>query len=192
MTESTGAERANAATDRSSGKLRAASIAALLACTVLWASPTYGQNPIGAQAAANPLAPFERLIGGRWRLDDSYQAFEWGLGRLSVKSRSYSIVGGLPKLVGEGLWFWHPGEQRIKGYFTTVGMPVAFFDYTTRFEDDRMVSELRAYDATGSATRYVEVWEFTDADHYAWSLMQHTPQGLKEAMKAVFTREQLR
>jgi hypothetical protein len=125
-------------------------------------------NPLEVEAqqpAADPLAPFERLVGGQWHLEGSYQEFEWGLGRRSVKSRGYFMVDGKPRLVSEGVWFWHPGEKQIKGVFTAIDMPVVFFDYTTPFEKDRMVNDLRAYGPRGNETAYVETWEFTDESH---------------------------
>lgn len=38
------------------------------------------------------LSPFSRLIGGEWQLEGSYQVFEWGVGKMSVKSRSYFMI----------------------------------------------------------------------------------------------------
>ena len=139
---------------------------------------------------AEPLAPFERLIGGKWKFDDSYTEYEWGVGKQSVKARSYFLVEGDLKLVSEGSWFWHPGEGQIKGVFTAVGMPVALFDYTTRFEGERMVNDLAAYSASGEKTMYVETWEFTDETHYNWKLLQESPDGLQEVMVGRFSKEE--
>ena len=55
-----------------------------------------------ALADESPLAPFERLPGGEWHLDNSYQTFEWGAGRQSVGARSFSLVAGTARLVSEG------------------------------------------------------------------------------------------
>ncbi|MGH8130764.1 MAG: hypothetical protein ACRES3_07915 [Steroidobacteraceae bacterium] len=68
-----------------------------------------------------------------------------------MKSRSYFIVEGKPKLVSEGAWFWHPGEKQIKGVFTAIDMPVVFFDYTTRFEANKMMVEAIEENARGHA-----------------------------------------
>ena len=138
----------------------------------------------------NPLAPFERLIGGQWHLEGSYSEFEWGLGRQSVITRSYFVVEGEPKLVSEGFWYWHPGEQAIKGAFTAIDMPVVFFDYTVRFEGDMMVADLVGYDAAGAASSYIETWEFTDDTHYVWKLFSETPDGPQEVMGGTFDRRE--
>ncbi len=92
----------------------------------------------------NPLAGFERLIGGQWHLKGSYQEFEWGAGQRSVKAKSYFIFEGEPKLVSEGIWFWHPEAKEVRGIFTAVGMPVDLFEYKTHFESDSIVSDLAA------------------------------------------------
>ena len=114
----------------------------------------------------DPLQPFERLIGGRWYLDESYQEFEWGVGRQSVRAWSYFVVDGEPKLVSEGYWYWHPGEKQIKGLFTAIEMPVVLFDYTTRFEGNTMVNDLKTFAANGNETIFAETWEFVDDTHF--------------------------
>ncbi len=140
--------------------------------------------------STDPLAPFERLVGGRWSIEGSYQEFEWGLGRRSVKARSYFVVDGEPILVSEGMWYWSPAEERIRGVFTAIEMPVVHFDYTTRFEGDVMLNELRSYDADGGETVYEETWEFTDDDHFLWKLFRKTADGLKEEMGGTFSRSE--
>ena len=64
----------------------------------------------------NPLNDFAPLVGGEWHLEGSYQVFEWGVGKKSIRSSSYFLVDGEKKVVAEGYWFWHPGEKQIKGY----------------------------------------------------------------------------
>jgi hypothetical protein len=140
------------------------------------------------QEADSPLAPFERLVGGQWHLGDSYQEFEWGVGKKSVKVKSFFLVEGSPHLVSEGIWFWHPGEGKIRGIATAIDMPVSFFDYTTRFEGNNMVSDLRSFDASGVESSYVEVFELTGEDEYVWTLMTDSPQGLQEVMGGTYVR----
>lgn len=156
--------------------------------TLLFANNGRAQGGPAHQGAPNPLAPFEQLIGGRWHLDGSYQEFEWGIGRRSVRSRSYFLVDGVPRPVSEGIWFWHPGEKKIKGVFTAVDMPVVFFDYTTRFEENQMVSDLRSFDAEGSESVYLEVFEITGKTQYEWKLLVETPEGHQEVMGGTYTR----
>ena len=143
-----------------------------LAISGAWALLIAGllSGPGLALAEETPLAPFERLMGGEWHLEDSYQSFEWGVGRQSVRARSYFLADGTAKLVSEGFWYWHPGEKRIRGVFSAIDMPVTLFDYVTRFEGDTMVSELTAYDAAGNPDRYVETWHFVGERAFEWTL----------------------
>ncbi len=136
----------------------------------------------------NPLAPFAVLIGGQWHLEDTYQEFIWGPGKMSVNGRSYQMKDGEPTLVGEGFWFYHPGEQAIKGYFVGTGMGVDVFDYTTRFEDGNMLNDLTTYGDYGG--EWEEVWEFTGDDTFVWTLYQKTPDGPSEMMSGTYQRKQ--
>ena len=116
--------------------------------------------------------------------------FEWGVGNRSVRGRSYFVRDGDAVLVSEGFWYWHPGQQKIRGVFTAKDMPVELFDFTTRFEGDRMISDLGAFGADGSATSYVETWEFTDDTHFTWTLYRVTPDGPVKEMGGVYTRSE--
>jgi hypothetical protein len=165
-------------------------ILATVAGLVLHSGSLEAQDADVDATEADPLAPFERLIGGQWHLEGSYQEFEWGIGRRSVKARAYTMTEGEPRLVSEGLWFWHPGQQRIKGVFTASEMPSVLFDYTTRFEGDRMVNDLRAYDAAGVETRYLETWHFTDRNHYDWRLFRKTAEGREPVMSGTYSKRQ--
>jgi hypothetical protein len=139
---------------------------------------------------SNPLSSFERLIGGEWHLQGNYQTFAWGVGKLSVKSESYFIVGGEPHKVSEGVWFWHPMEKKIKGYFTAINMPVELFDYTAFFEGNTMISELKSYSSDGKEDKYLETWEFTDDNSFEWSLFSKSIDGEKKVMGGKYTRSE--
>lgn len=165
-------------------------VIALMVTTVLIPGWVPAQEENNDKLMPNPLAPFERLIGGRWYLEGSYQEFEWGVGRRSIKARSYFIVEDEPKLVSEGIWFWHPEEKQIKGVFTAIDMPVEIFEYTSRFEGNSLLSELVAYSAEGGKSRYAEEWEFVDETHFVWTLSIETPDGLRQEMGGTYSRSQ--
>jgi len=159
----------------------------LFAMVLLMPAPALSETVESQQP--NPLSSFERLIGSQWHLEGSYQEFEWGVGQRSVRARSYFVIDGAPRLVSEGFWYWHPGEEAIKGVFTAINMPVDVFEYTTRFEGDNLISELVTYDASGTRTAYSETWEFTDDAHFAWSLFLKTPDGPKKEMGGIYTKK---
>lgn len=149
----------------------------------------HADTQVADAPGGHKLAGFERLVGGRWHLGNGFLAFEWGPGRNSVRAKGYASAGGAEKIVSEGHWFWHPGERQIRGYITAIDMPVELFDFTTRFEGDRAVSDLVAFDANGTRAEYVETWEFLDAERYEWILWSKTPDGPKEIMRGTYTRQ---
>jgi hypothetical protein len=158
---------------------------ALSACMPV--ASTIAQTPDPRPVATQQLAPFERLIGKRWHLgESSFQEFEWGVDRRTVKARAYLIVDGEAKLVSEGLWFWHPGRREVKGVFTATGMPVTFFDYTTRFEGDTIVSDLRAFGEGGEEQQYLETWEFVDDGRLSWTLFERRDGAVEESMSGIY------
>lgn len=165
-------------------------LATLAAASVMVVATTANsQDAKTGHSSANPLQPFERLIGGQWHLGESYQELEWGVGRQSVRARSYFVVAGEAKLVSEGIWYWHPGEQQIKGLFTAIDMPVSLFDYITRFEGDTMVNDLRAYGTSGKETVFAETWKFTDDNHFEWTLTSVLADGSEAVMSDTYTRQ---
>ena len=80
------------------------SIAMMVTAAVLSLAVSGARSEESATGSTDPLAPFERLVGGRWSIEGSYQEFEWGLGRRSVKARGYFVIDGEPMLVSEGMW----------------------------------------------------------------------------------------
>ena len=145
-------------------------------------------RPANAADPADPMAPFGRLIGGEWHLGDSYQVFEWGVGRRNVRSFSYTLVEGEYALVSEGTWYWHPQEKVYKGIFVAMGMGIGVFEYETKFEGNTMVNKLKTFDADGNEEHHAETWEFIDHDHYVWTLFSQTEEGPKKTMEGTFVR----
>ena len=143
---------------------------------------------VEAEQGSSPLEPFSRLIGGEWHSGGSYQVFEWAVGKSAVKSRAYFWMNSEAQLVSEGSWYWHPGDQAIRGQFTAVNMPIVLFDYSTWFETNRMISDLRAYDKQGNELRYEEVWDFVSDDQYEWTLYRIDGSGRTKEMSATYQR----
>ena len=156
---------------------------------ILCFNPAIGQEK--RTESESPLSPFSRLIGGEWHLGDSFQVFEWGVGNLSVKSKSYVTVEGKPKLVSEGNWFWHPKDQQIKGYFTAIGMPAELFEYTSTFKENEMANTLITYSANGKAEVYLEVWTFVDQDKYMWTLYNSATKEPQKIMEGIYQRKKI-
>jgi len=156
------------------------------AFAILALGPILVASPVHAQPA--PLASFERLVGGEWRSGNTAQVFEWGPGRSSVIARSYSVEEGRSVPVSVALWYVHPANGTIEGRATAVNMPVALFEYTTRFDGDVMRSDLVTYDADGESGVFVETLEFTGGDTYEWNLLLPRPDRTEVVMSATFSR----
>lgn len=135
---------------------------------------------------ANPLAGFERLIGGRWDAGDSRHVFEWGVGRQVVRSRSYFVTDGRERLVSEGMWYWHPEDCVIRGTVVAVEMPVFLFEMETRFVGDTLVSELVTYGEQGG--KYREQWVFSGDTTYEWTLFNTANAGAQAVMRGKYHR----
>jgi len=140
------------------------------------------------ETATNPLAAFAPFIGGEWQMDGTCQTLEWGVGQKSVIARNYFPSEEGMQLVSEGFWYWHPSEKQIRGTFTAIHMPVELFDYVTRFEQNKMISNLRSYTPQGAEEIYIEEWELTGSDSYQWRLLAPTPEGPQQAMGGIYTR----
>ena len=138
----------------------------------------------------DPLAPFEALIGGQWTLGDGYQVLEWGVGQRSVIARAYQRGADGPRLVSEGIWFFHPGKQTVVGYFTAVGMGIELFEYQTTPSAAGLESEIVTWDEKGHESHYVERWLLQGDDRYLWQLLAPGDDGLKPVSEGVFTRQQ--
>jgi len=141
--------------------------------------------------AQNPLQPFEAIIGGEWWLgEDRYQTFSWGVGELSVKAEAFFVKDGNEVKVSEGEWFFHPGKQKIKGFFLAENMPVTFFDYESEFDaEGTLINQIVGYDPSGKPMNFYETWNFTSADTFIWSLSTKNEDGtLSEVMNGNYTR----
>jgi hypothetical protein len=161
-------------------------IGAVVAAAVAAPGPATGES---SAAPGNPLAPFERMIGGQWHIPTTYQTVEWGVDKKSVVARAYLTTDRGDKLVSEGMWYWHPGEKAIKGHFVAVGMGIDLFEYTTRFEGDRMINYLVTYGSDGARHEYEETWDFRGDDEIVWTLWSQTPDGPRKEMGDTYKRK---
>jgi len=142
---------------------------------------------LGESQPPDELRPLERLVGGAWHLETggSYHVFDWGVGRRSVRSRSYIVTNEGARLVSEGTWF---GAEAIKGYATAIEMGIDVFEYTTHSEGDEVVHELRAWGPMAGDRPLRETWTFIDADHYDWALLEDRGDGFERIMGGRYER----
>ncbi len=139
---------------------------------------------------ANPLQPFEYLIGGNWNTETTMQTFEWGVGEKSVHSELYFIAEGDTSLAGEITWFWHPGKQKIKGYGHLLSNQLIFFDYSTEFTEPRkMTNVILGYNHQIDEVPIYESLEFIDTNQYRWTMYEKVLDELKPQISIVFKRK---
>ncbi len=151
--------------------------------------PILAVYAVAPERPDDPLAPFERLMGGKWTAGESYHTFEWGFGNKTVVAKTYFVSeDGAEILVAHGIWFWHPQRQTIIGYSIAEQMPFELMEMTSRFEGDTLVNELRAIAADGSASEHVETWEFVGDDRYDWTLYRERMADDDVWMTETFTR----
>ena len=157
---------------------------AAIALAVLAGTPASGR----ADDTLGPLAPLDRLVGGRWQLGESIQEYAWDMDRRQVTGRAYVTSAGGEQLVSLGAWYYHPGKGKVVGYFVAREMGIDLFEYTTRFEGDVMINDVIGWSAAGQASRYEERWRFTGTDTYVWELYETGDDGQEKVMEGVFER----
>ncbi|MBT8405114.1 MAG: hypothetical protein KJP18_14725 [Gemmatimonadetes bacterium] len=128
--------------------------------------PAAAQEPV---ATPQPLQEFGALAIGVWQDATSWHVLEWTLGETAIRSRSYSASPSDSSLVSEGLWFWDPSEETIRGVVVAQGMPIELFEYRSEVRGGRIVHDLEAHGPAGG--RYIETWIF-EGDGYRWTLEQ--------------------
>ena len=144
---------------------------------------------VAAQEAHPALAPLARLVGGRWYLGtDSYHTFAWGVGRQSVTSKSYFILPDGDKLVSEGTFFYHPGEETLKAYAVAIDMGLDYFEYTIEARADTLLMGLEVFGPQAGDKPLRERWVFTDDHHYVWTLFQEGERGWERSMGGTYER----
>lgn len=96
-------------------------LAVLLPLMFAWVLAAHAQSP--APAAANPLAPLDAWVGGRWvgefdagdgRKFRLIRTYEWSFDRRLLVGRSFGEVAGKTTQSRETVYFWNPEAQRIE------------------------------------------------------------------------------
>lgn len=122
------------------------------------------------QQQLNKLA---HLIGGKWWLGtDSYQQYEWGLGRTQIKMRRVLVNDGIEKVVTEGFFYYSPDSFSIKGICTSqinTENP-QLLEYFGTVTNDKLEFVYRSISPDSSIRIYSEVWQKSGADRYNWTL----------------------
>jgi len=165
-----------------------ANVAVSVVASVVAGMGLYLAPAVLMAAEPEPLAPFQRLIGGQWVMGSAYQTLEWGVGHRSVVANSYQRDENGDHLVSEGIWFFHPGKQTIVGYFTAVRMGISLFEYQTVASETGLQSEITAWDEQGRPAKYQERWILQGDERYLWQLFAAGEGNSEPVLEGVFTR----
>jgi hypothetical protein len=137
-----------------------------------------------------PLQPFEFLVGGVWASNSTIQTYEWGVGQQTVYSKLYFVEADTARLAGEITWFWHPGEQKIKGFGHLPDGNISFFDYTTEFESPKiMVNRFYGYGGSADGVLQYEKLEFLNDREYLWTYYNEVAGELQPAYSITFIKQ---
>ena len=140
-----------------------------------------------AELEPHPLAGFDRLVGGSWYFDETYQTFDWGVGKRALRAIAYFPSPEGPKLTSEGRWYFHPESGEIRGIFVSIEMGLDLFEYVTSFDVDTVMSRVSIHGPKGRE-EFFETLEFTDDDHYVWSLWRETAEGREKVLAHNYER----
>ncbi|HXE74927.1 MAG TPA: SRPBCC domain-containing protein [Candidatus Xenobia bacterium] len=164
----------------------------LLLWMILSAAPARAQQ---SAAPANPLEPLARAIGN-WRgqiklLDgtviDARNVFASSLDGKAILFRAYGITKEGERHVYDGLYGWHPQQQRI--VLREQSAYGALIDGTVEPEGDALVFTWTQYGAKGTV-EYRETFRFPDPDTYVTEVFRKTDKGWERfTLENRFVRE---
>lgn len=133
----------------------------------------------------NPLLQFSPLIGGEWDINDSFQTFEWGIGKKSVRSRKFIASPGGGYTSFETVWVWHPQRQLIIGSEITSDASIDFIEHEAYFKGDTLISNISSYlKGQKEAERYQESFVLSE-------ISKHSPDSRIDISYVVLTPDYL-
>lgn len=142
-----------------------------------------GPWPVRAHTeAADPMAPFARLIGGEWRVTAAsgtsmFHTWNWGPGKHSVRVMTDgSGASGQPWRALQ-VYYWHPGRKRVcvwgaSPYARSVS------EGTIHFEGEAADGAMDLYQTGGNRKMGLR-WTFDGPDRYRDTLLEDSGKGFE-------------
>lgn len=129
---------------------------------------------------ASHLAPFDRMINGRWKMTlpggaSVFDTWQWGPGRHSIRSvREGTLPDGDP-LRSMSVYFWHPGLKEVRlldviSPFRGVG------EGTITFDGSKAQGAFVLHQTAGTRELGLR-WTFDGPDTYHDELLDKVPGG---------------
>ncbi len=148
--------------------------------------------------ANSPLiAVLGRLIGGEWHYlpngpEDPIQMlhrFNWQLDGHAMVANSFNPSTQPPTQISSDIWYWHPIKKTICSVGVVMfGPQPTIFEYTeVKLDGATLVCDFSTYEDDGQGD-FRETWEFTDPDHYSWSLFRRSGNQIEKIRTGKFER----
>jgi hypothetical protein len=159
-------------------------IAALSACTALRDKRPRVVPPPGpaSHAAALPLAPFARMVGGEWRMilpsgAGMFDTWHWGPGRHSLRAMTHGESAAGEPWQEVSVVYWHPSRRKV----CRLGIGPfrrSVWEGTITF-DGRLATGVFDLYQTSDYRKMGLRWTFDGPDRYHDVLLEDSGAGLK-------------
>ncbi|MCC7389317.1 MAG: hypothetical protein IT431_11160 [Phycisphaerales bacterium] len=124
------------------------------------------------------MAPFERMIGGEWKLTvasgtSSFRTWFWGPGRHSMRVMTDGLDAAGNPWRDLDVFYWHPGLGQVRE-FGVSPFARGITDGEIVFEGETAQSDFDLYQ-TGGRRRLRLAWSFDGPDHYRATMLEASP-----------------
>jgi hypothetical protein len=145
-----------------------------------------------ASSSDDPLAPFERMIGGRWKMTtpagrDTYDTWRWGPGRSSIRALGEGTLTEGDPWRTLAVFYTHPGDRTVR-WFGAQSVMRGVAEGTVVFDGDRAEGEFTLHQSAGPRALGLR-WTFDGPDQYRDELLDKIPGGF--ALQNAWTRRRV-
>lgn len=160
----------------------AALVAAVSGCSARQEPDTVAPPPSAPTPAltANPLASFERMVNGRWKMTalagtDTYDTWHWGPGKRSIRKMTAGTAPSGEPWHAMKVFYWHPGRKEVR----TLGVSPTFrgvSEGTFTFDGEKAKGLVDMHQTIGHRVFGLR-WTFEGPDAYHDELLDKVPEG---------------
>ena len=146
--------------------------------------------------AGHDLSALERFIG-EWTVDGTWSngtplharsVYEWGLGKKIMTAKTFVKDGDKEYQRYEGILAWHPERKSL--FEISFGIDGSISEILIdRKNDDTLHFGWTAYQAD-KPSRVRQVIQFTDKDHFRWTVTIKDGDGWKQLIDATWKRRE--
>ena len=157
-------------------------IAAIPGCSARQGPDRVAPPPSASTPAlsANPLASFERMVNGRWKMTtlagtSKYDTWHWGPSKRSIREMTAGTAPSGEPWHAVSVYFWHPGRKEVR----TLGVsPFArgVSEGSFTFDGERANGLVDMHQTIGHRV-FGRRWTFEGPDSYHDELLDKVPEG---------------